>query len=317
MLQTQYGLDIHDVTLVWLAGPLAGIIAQPIVGAVSDKAWFLGGRRKGFIMIGGVLGALMFLALPKIGVISQALGFNGVLVVATIIALILDLSINVTFNPARAIIADVTPEGEKRTSAYTWMQVISGTFGLLAYFISLIRGNFELMNIAVIVVLICSILPSFFIKEPRNLNEKSENNTSQNTQKSSTSDVFKTIFPLLGFLLYGFFIIVDKLGSLHLDAYYDKFMWFCLILTIALAIFTLIQSKTNPSNAGEFKKIMLAHSFSWIAIQSMFVMTGFFVEKNILPNIDASNTISGSFVSWITGKVPTQDQTIGNIINDN
>ncbi|MCC7318353.1 MAG: hypothetical protein IT219_07450, partial [Bacteroidales bacterium] len=49
ILSTQYNLHIEDVALVWLAGPLSGIIAQPIVGLMSDKSWFMGGRRKPYI----------------------------------------------------------------------------------------------------------------------------------------------------------------------------------------------------------------------------------------------------------------------------
>jgi hypothetical protein len=128
LLSSKFGLDIHDVALVWLAGPMAGIIGQPIVGAISDNAWFLGGRRKGFIIIGGILGGLMFLALPQIGVISDFFNFEKIIVVATVIALLLDLSINITFNPARSIIADLTPEGEKRTEGFSIMQLISGYF---------------------------------------------------------------------------------------------------------------------------------------------------------------------------------------------
>ena len=37
LLTTQYGLDIHDIGLVWAAGPLAGILGQVIIGVVSDR----------------------------------------------------------------------------------------------------------------------------------------------------------------------------------------------------------------------------------------------------------------------------------------
>ena len=46
ILTTRYGLDIHDVGLVWAAGPLAGIIGQVLVGIVSDNTWLWGGRRR-------------------------------------------------------------------------------------------------------------------------------------------------------------------------------------------------------------------------------------------------------------------------------
>ena len=79
ILTTQYGLDIHDVGLVWAAGPLAGIIGQVIIGVISDRVWFWKGRRRPFILIGGVLAALMLLALPNLAVISAGLGIGGIL----------------------------------------------------------------------------------------------------------------------------------------------------------------------------------------------------------------------------------------------
>ncbi len=169
ILTTQYHLDIHQVGYVWAAGPLAGIFGQVIIGLISDRVWFWGGRRKPFIFIGGVLTALMLLALPNIHHIHNALGFGSLLVAAIAIALTLDLAINVSFNPTRSIIADVTPEGEPRTKGYTWMQTISGFFGVFAYVIGAVAGNFVLIYFGVGLVVVFSILPVFFIDEPRQL----------------------------------------------------------------------------------------------------------------------------------------------------
>ena len=49
ILSTQYHLAIHEVGYVWLAGPLAGVLAQPLVGLISDKVWFWGGGRSSFL----------------------------------------------------------------------------------------------------------------------------------------------------------------------------------------------------------------------------------------------------------------------------
>ncbi len=142
ILRTNYGLDIHEIGIVWAAGPLAGIIGQPIIGLISDEVWFWGGgRRRPFIIIGGVFAALSILALPYIGLIGQALGIGSIIAVAITVALTLDLAINISLNPTRAIIADVTPEGEPRTKGYTWMQAISNLFGAGAYLISALLGN--------------------------------------------------------------------------------------------------------------------------------------------------------------------------------
>ena len=42
-----------------------------------------------------------------------------------------------------------------------------------------------------------------------------------------------------------------------------------------------IKDKTNQN---EFHKIMIAHSFTWVAFQSMFILSGFFIENKIFPN---------------------------------
>ncbi|TAH17410.1 MAG: MFS transporter [Cytophagales bacterium] len=166
ILSTKYQLDIESIGYVWASGPLAGIIGQLIIGVISDKVWLWGGRRKPFILLGGILASLMLLALPNIDVISQTLGLSSILWVAIIVALTLDLAINVSFNPTRSIIADVTPQGEARTKGYTWMQTISGMFGVLAYGISVLFDNYILIYLGVFLVLIFSFVPPFFIKEP-------------------------------------------------------------------------------------------------------------------------------------------------------
>ena len=212
ILSTQYGLDIKDIGLVWAAGPLAGIIGQVLIGIISDKVWFWDGRRRPFILIGGVLSAFMLLALPNIGVISGALGIEAILGVAVTVTLTLDLAINVSFNPTRSIIADVTPEGRPRTRGYTWMQTISGTFGVLAYLIGALFGNMTLIYLGVGLVLAFSLIPPFFIKEPRYLEdeadlipstlgdlaqEAAELRTQQ--QHDGSVEILKTIYPLWGF----------------------------------------------------------------------------------------------------------------------
>ena len=169
ILSTQYHLEIEDIGLVWAAGPIAGILGQVIIGAISDNVWFLNGRRRPFILIGGVLAALMLLALPNIDVINKAMGLEAILGMAIAVALTLDLAINVSFNPTRSIIADVTPEGKERTKGYTWMQTISGTFGVLAYAVGAVWDNYTLIYSGAILVLLLSIIPTFFIEEPRDL----------------------------------------------------------------------------------------------------------------------------------------------------
>ena len=115
-------------------------------------------RRRPFIFIGGVLAAMMLILLPRIGTISQAVEkafqWHILVGVATVVALTLDLSINVSFNPTRSLIADVTPDGDPRTKGFTWMQTISDNpimILLLLNLIMLLLGTFMDMGPTIII----------------------------------------------------------------------------------------------------------------------------------------------------------------------
>lgn len=312
ILSTKYNLHIEDVALVWLAGPLSGIVAQPIVGLMSDKTWFLGGRRKPFIIIGGIAASFMLLALPQIGFISSSTGWS-VLIVAIIISSILDISINVCFNPARSIIADVTPLGIQRTKGFSWMQVVSGTFGIGAYLVSLIFGNVFLIYTAVFLVLIFSIVPVLFIEEPSTF-EKENSIDEGNT--ASIKDYLSLLFPLIGFIAFSLFVIINKtLLSSRLDNAQTKFMFICLAITFVLGTITILKGKRENGHNNEFQKIMLANAFSWLGIQSMFVMSYFFIKEKMLPIMNPNTALANSFSKYLTGSVQSLETTAGNVLS--
>jgi maltose/moltooligosaccharide transporter len=314
ILSAKYNLHIEDVALVWLAGPLSGIIAQPIVGMMSDKSWFMGGRRKPYIVIGGILGAAMLIALPQIDIISKSTSLT-IFMVAIVVSLFLDMSINVTFNPARAIIADVTPPGVERTKGYSWMQVVSGTFGIGAYFVSVAFGNMALIYVAAVVVLLFSIVPVLFVKEPRILQTETTV-IKEIKSNSSLLDGVKILFPLYGFIAFGLFVVINKMilnGGW--DNMQTNFMYVCLLATIILGAFTIWQGKQQPSDTNDFQKILLAHSFSWLGIQSMFVMSYFYIKERMLPGMDVSRAWANGFSKFFADTQQSIENTAGNILS--
>ena len=235
ILDTKYDLSIEQIGYVWLAGPMAGILGQVIIGVISDNVWFWNGRRRPFIIIGGTIAAMMILALPFLGVINESLGLDSLVGVAITVALMLDLAINISFNPARSIIADVTPAGEARTKGYTWMQTISGFFGVLAYLIGALAGNEFLIYLGAGLVFLFAVIPSFFIKEPRNLDEEDELVSPE---------------PHEG--------IADE-GVLDDPAV-----------------------EARETNWRKFLMICLAHAFTWVGIQSMFIYTFAYIKQVIM-----------------------------------
>ena len=288
ILSTEYGLDIHDIGLVWAAGPLAGILGQLLVGVISDRVWFWGGRRRPFIIIGGILAALMILALPSIGVISEKLGLEAILGVAIAVALALDLSINISFNPTRSIITDVTPEGIARTRGYTWMQTVSGSFGVLAYAIGATAGNYVLIYFAAGLVLLFSMVPALLVEEPRVLPGTAPVQGDAPTERTSIVRLLQLVRPLWAILAYDIVAMALKLldvtpPGLWLEAA-------CALATAFLFWRTLSERSEGAQFARhdlvDFRKVLAANSLSWIGVQTMFVYMIAFVQQRF-PELDA------------------------------
>jgi MFS family permease len=301
ILTTQYKLDIHDVGLVWAAGPLAGILGQVIIGIVSDKVWFWNGRRRPFILIGGVLAALSLLALPNLHVISASLGVGGILGVAIAVALTLDLSINVSFNPTRSLIADVTDPGDERTKGYTWMQSISGTFGVLAYAIGAVFNNYILIYGGAVIVLLFSVIPTLFITEPREIkNDSPGDNASESGGQGSEDSLINMLLairPLWGFLVYDIYAMGRRLAGVEPADYYAEIA--CGVMTVILVIQAILEKNGSKADGlAAFRKVIAAHSFSWIGIQTTFVFLFAFLQQSMpqLSDIEMGRVGSMSFL---------------------
>jgi maltose/moltooligosaccharide transporter len=94
------GAHHEDLPLLNLAGPVTGLIIQPIIGAISDKTWSpRWGRRKPFFLIGALIGSLCLFAFP----------FSPTLWFAVGLLWILDVGNNMAMEPYRAFVGDKLP----------------------------------------------------------------------------------------------------------------------------------------------------------------------------------------------------------------
>lgn len=260
ILSTQYGLKIEEVGYVWLAGPVAGIIGQVLAGIASDKVWFLGGRRRPFILVSGTLAALMLLCLPNLSAIAEAVGIGNMIIVALLVALTLDLAVNIGFNPARTIIADVTPEGDARTKGYAWMQTISGFLGVLAYFIGAKWGNYNLIYIGVVVVFLLSTIPIFFIEEPYTITSNISAENAHPSRETQTKQLW-TIYIAHGFtwlgvqtmFVYIFAYIKQKMNLPNDDAIGSTLSYAFLVMNSVGFIFPVLVLKPLIERIGRVR----------------------------------------------------------------
>ena len=116
------GAEGKDLPYLWLAGPITGLLVQPIVGALSDRTTHRWGRRTPYFLIGALLCSLGLLAMP----FSPALWFAAGLL------WILDAANNVTMEPYRAYVSDRLRE-EQHASGFLTQASFTGLAQTLAY----------------------------------------------------------------------------------------------------------------------------------------------------------------------------------------
>ena len=114
---TSLGADPHDLSFFWLVAPIMGLLVQPVVGAASDKTWTRIGRRSPYILFGALVSMIAMFFMPNAPLVVKA-GGAGALAFGVIMLALMDGSFNVTFQPFRALVADMTPE-EQRNVGYS------------------------------------------------------------------------------------------------------------------------------------------------------------------------------------------------------
>jgi len=116
------GADEASLPLLWLAGPLTGLLVQPIIGALSDRTVTRWGRRTPYFLIGALLCSLGLFLMPS----SPTLWFAAGLL------WILDAANNVTMEPYRAYVSDRLDESQ-HAQGFLTQSAFTGLAQTLAY----------------------------------------------------------------------------------------------------------------------------------------------------------------------------------------
>lgn len=103
--------------LIWLAGPVTGMLVQPIIGELSDKTHTIFGKRRPYLFAGALFASLALWAFPNSATIAENIAnflkipvpvFGG-LIIAAIMIWIIDACVNAAQGPYRALVPDLVP----------------------------------------------------------------------------------------------------------------------------------------------------------------------------------------------------------------
>ena len=165
-----FGMSKSVLTLAWLAGPLSGLLIQPLVGAWSDKCSSPIGRRRPFIQVGclAIICSLMLIScarelasmirmsevtlwrletLPNAeseffcDLQSEGYGETLAAVVAVIGFYLLDFSINAVQASSRSLIVDVLATADQ-SSGHSYASLMIALGNIVGY----LAGSFDLVR---------------------------------------------------------------------------------------------------------------------------------------------------------------------------
>lgn len=102
-----HGALEHELPMLWLAGPVTGLLIQPLIGAISDRTWTRFGRRKPFFLWGALVGSVAVMFMPYVPELWMVVGLFW----------ILDAAMNTAMEPYRAMVGDMVNR-EQRPFAF-------------------------------------------------------------------------------------------------------------------------------------------------------------------------------------------------------
>lgn len=120
-IYTKLGANPDSIPILWLAGPVTGLLIQPIIGAMSDRTWCRLGRRRPYFLVGAILASIALFCMPDSPYLWCAAGLLW----------ILDASVNISMEPFRAFVADKLNE-KQRTLGFIMQSFFIGIGATMA-----------------------------------------------------------------------------------------------------------------------------------------------------------------------------------------
>ena len=154
------GADPHDLSYFWILPPLAGIIVQPIIGALSDRTWTRFGRRIPYLFVGALVAVAVMCLLPNAGSFGMTVG--AAMIFGLISLMFLDTSINMAMQPFKMMVGDMVNEKQKGL-AYSIQSFLCNAGSLAGYIFPWLFATIGISNIAAKGVVPDSVIYSFYV----------------------------------------------------------------------------------------------------------------------------------------------------------
>lgn len=304
-IYSKLGADASKIPILWLAGPMTGLLIQPIIGSMSDRTWTRLGRRRPYFLVGAVLASLALFYMPS----------SPVLWVAATMLWVLDASINISMEPFRAFVSDKLPP-EQRTTGFVMQSFFIGIGAALANALPSIldhygvTGNAEngipmsvvwAFKLGAVAFVLAVLVTVFTSKEYPP--EQMEAFLAE--KRKDRGFEFKPMFPLLG-------AVAGALLGVARGALVDKHLTSSHILAgagIGAAIGFVLSGPEVSTALKEMPKTMkqlaVVQFFTWLGLFCMWMFFGLATAQQIFgtidpqsPAFDKGSVFGGQTFAW-------------------
>ncbi len=322
------GAEIGNLSILWVAAPVTGLLIQPIIGHYSDKTWNKLGRRRPYFLVGAILASIALIVMPN----SPALWF------AAGMLWIMDASINISMEPFRAFVGDMLPS-EQRTKGFAMQSFFIGTGAVVASMLPWIMTNWlGIDNTAPEGIIPDSVKWSFYIggivyflaviwtvistKEysPEELAAFEEEQKEKTPEKENTDIKYRIDYTkkgkkqlingILWFIAGAFLTFLFYRKEWHKDLYVLSFG--LIALGLLMTISGLLQIRKFKKNAlveimndmfdmpKTMLQLALVQFFSWFALFAMWIYTTPAVTEYVFNATDTTSRAYNDGADWVS-----------------
>ena len=269
------GADEASLPLLWLAGPMTGLLVQPIIGAMSDRTLSPRGRRTPYFLIGAVMCSLALLLMP----------FSPALWAAATLLWILDAGNNIAMEPYRAFVSDrLAPK--QHSIGFLTQSAFTGLGQTLSY---LTPSLFVLMGLSlnatnargipwvtVIAFLIGSVLSITSILWTVRTTPELPLAPEERARIAALPRGFGAALREVGEAIRDMPTTMKQLAVMKLFQWYAMFCyWQYVVLSLALTVFGTRDAQTEGFRAASLLNGELGGFYNFVAFVAAFAMVPF------------------------------------------